>query len=162
MEHKLTSDNVHGIYDGACWHWHLKRNISMTPAQMASILGGLGLVTLVIGSAFYWAGASFILPFSLIEIAALLFAFIYTVIHANDYEKLILSDNEVKIERKIGFKTSHAQLVRSLTRIDQRLHTNELIQLRQGTRCVSFGQFVHANLRPVLSKEIAARMRLQT
>jgi hypothetical protein len=45
-----------------------------------------------------------------------------------------------------------------LTRIDQRLHSNELIQLRQGNRSVYFGQFVHANLRPVLSKEIAARM----
>jgi len=152
------SENVYGSYDGACWHWHLKRNISMTPGQLASIFAALGLVSLVIGTAFYWAGASFILPFSLIEIAALLMAFIYTVIHANDYEKLILSDNDVKIERKIGLKTSHAQLVRSLTRIDQRLHSNELIQLRQGNRSVYFGQFVHANLRPVLSKEIAARM----
>jgi uncharacterized membrane protein len=66
---------VMGNYDGSSWSWHLKRNISISPTQLALIFGGLGLVSLLIGLAFYWAGASLILPFSLFEIVALLVAY---------------------------------------------------------------------------------------
>jgi len=80
--------------------------------------GVLGLVTLLIGTAFFWAGAHYILPFSMVEIAALLIAFIYNAIHANDYESLILSDNFVHIESKIGLQTKQVQMARYLTRVD--------------------------------------------
>jgi branched-subunit amino acid transport protein len=49
---------VLGNYDGSSWSWHLKRNISRSPTQLALIFGALGLVSLIIGFAFYWVGAS--------------------------------------------------------------------------------------------------------
>ena len=158
MTSKHISENVLGNFDGSCWCWHLKRNISMAPTQLLQIFVGLGLVTLLIGTAFYGVGATYILPFSLIEISVLMIAFIYNAIHANDYEKLTLSADAVEIERKMGFTTSHAKLVRSMTRIDPNIRQNRLIQLRQGTQSFSFGQFVHANLRPALSEQISMRL----
>ena len=36
---------VLGNYDGSSWSWHLKRNISISPSQLALIFGALGLVS---------------------------------------------------------------------------------------------------------------------
>lgn len=131
----------------------------MAPSQIARIFGVLGLVTLLIGTAFFWAGAHYILPFSLVEIAALLIAFIYNAIHANDYEALVLSGNSVHIESKVGLKTTQVQLARYLTRVGTDGLKNELIELRQGQQSMYFGQFIHANLRPLLAQQISSRMQ---
>lgn len=152
------SVNILGTFDGACWRWHIKRNISMTPAQLALIFVGLGLLTLLIGAAFFWYGASLILPFSVLEIAALLIAYFYNAIHANDYEKLTITADAVQIERKIGLKLHQVQWMRSMTRIDKTALKNELIELRQGHQMAYFGQFVHINLRLLLAKQISVRM----
>jgi len=158
MESDNFSEIVLGRYDGASWSWHLKRNISMAPGHLAMIFVGLGLFTLIIGTAFYLLGASLILPFSLFEVVVLLLAYFYNAIHANDYEKLVLSEKHVNIERKIGFQTSHVQFSRSMTRIDRDIQKNALITFKHGNQSTLFGQFVHANLRPSLAKEISKRM----
>ena len=153
-----VSGNILGQSHGSAWVWHLKRNISISPATMAWIFIGLGFVSLLIGAGFYVAGATLILPFSLVEIAVLMFAYVYNAIHANDYEKLTVEGNSVRIESKVGLKISQMQLVRSLTRVDTVKHLNEIIQLRQGSSHTLFGKFVHANLRPLLAKKIADRL----
>jgi uncharacterized membrane protein len=158
MNDMHLTNNILGSADGSCWCWHLKRNISIAPFHMALIFVALALVSLAIGTAFYMLGASLVLPFSILEIAVLLIAYFYNAIHANDYEKLILQDGVVKIERKSGFKTSQVQLVRSLTRVDLELQKNALIQIRQGNQSSFFGRFVHANLRPELAQQISNRI----
>ena len=149
---------VLGNYDGSSWSWHLKRNISISPSQLALIFCALGLVSLIIGFAFYWVGASLILPFSLVEIAVLLVAYIYNAIHANDYETLTLNGNVIQVESKIGLKLNHMQFVSSLTRVDTLDHMNQLIQLKQGQKDTYFGRYVHANFRPLLAKQISSRL----
>ncbi len=158
MENGNSSANIFGTYDDACWRWHLKRNISISPVKLALIFAGIGFISLLIGLVFFWLGASLILPFSIVEIAALLIAYVYNAIHANDYEKLILSRELVQIERKIGLKLHQAQLVRSMTRVDKTKLTNELIEIRQGKQLTYFGQFVHVNLRLSLAEQISARL----
>ena len=154
-----VSENILGQSHGAAWVWHLKRNISISPATLAWIFIGLGFVSLFIGGAFYFAGATLILPFSLVEIAVLVVAYFYNAIHANDYEKLTVEGNSVKIENKVGLKISQMELVRSMTRVDTLSHLNEIIQLRQGSVHTFFGKFVHANLRPLLAKKISDRLQ---
>ena len=158
MKSGPTLANLQGQFDGTCWCWHLKRNVSISPALLATLFAGLSLLTLTIGSAFYWVGASLILPFSVIEVAALLTAYFYNAIHANDYEKLLVSESTIQIERKIGFHTSQIELLRSMTRVDQTLHPNKLIELRHGKHSTFFGRFVHANLRPELAQHISSRL----
>jgi hypothetical protein len=154
------SDSISGKLDGTGWVWHQKRNISIAPSQLAFIFMGLGTVSLLIGFGFYSVGASLVLPFCLVEIAALLLAYFYNAIHANDYEKLIVDGNVITLESKVGFKTHQVQLVKSLTRVDTLSHLNEMVQLRQGTTNTYFGKFVHANLRPQLARKISERLGL--
>jgi uncharacterized membrane protein len=158
MSSAFLSDNVLGAPDGTGWCWHLKRNISLTPVQMASIFAGLSFITLVIGVAFYQFGASFVLPFSMIEITALSIAFVYNAIHANDYEKLVIKANEIYIESKIGFQVTHVEMVRSLTRVNSTQLCHELIEIKQGHFSSDFGRFIHINARLMLAKQISARL----
>ena len=153
-------ESISGTHDGSRWVWHLKRNISISPANMALIFVGLGAFSLLIGFGFYWVGASLVLPFTLVEITALLIAYFYNAIHANDYEKLIVDGNVIQIERKVGFKFTQTQLVKSMTRVDTLSHMNAMVNLRQGKRNNYFGNFVHANLRPLLAKKISERLRI--
>ena len=152
------SENILGQSQGSAWVWHLKRNISISPVTMAWIFTGLGFVSLLIGAGFYWLGATLVLPFSVVEIAVLVIAYIYNAIHANDFEKLTVEGNSLKIESKVGLKTSELQFVRSLTRVETMSDLDEMIQLRQGSIQAVFGKFVHANLRPLLAKKIADRL----
>jgi uncharacterized membrane protein len=73
-------ENILGQSQGAAWVWHLKRNISISPVTMAWIFMGLGFVSLLIGAGFYWLGATLVLPFSLVEIAVLVLAYVYNAI----------------------------------------------------------------------------------
>jgi uncharacterized membrane protein len=159
MSSRDLTANVLGSYDGKCWRWHHKRNISMAPAHMALIFTGLSLVSLIIALAFYWAGASLILPFSLFEILCLGMAYFYNAVHANDYETLILSDKLVHIESQIGLNFHQVQLTRSMTRLGHSNHKNALIEIKQGQQSSYFGQFVHANLRPALATQITTHLQ---
>jgi uncharacterized membrane protein len=158
MSSAYLSENVMGSHDGANWCWHLKRNISLTPVQMAVVFGGLSMLTLLIGLAFYNFGASFVLPFAFVEVVALAVAFVYNAIHANDYEKLVLTDHEIQIESKVGFQFTQVQMVRSLTRIEHSKIANELIELKQGPQSNYFGQFIHTSMRLLLAEQISKRM----
>ena len=158
MSHFHIPDNILGSHDGSRWVWHLKRNISIAPSHLAYIFVGLGTFSLLIGFGFYWMGASLVLPFCLIEISALLIAYFYNAIHANDYEKLVLDGNLINIEWKLGFKINRVQLVRSMTRVDMLGQPDEIVQLRQGSHNTYFGKFVHANLRPLLAQKISERL----
>lgn len=160
MSHLNIPELILGRHEGDGWVWHLKRNISISPSHLAFIFGCLGLISLLIGFGFYVMGATLVLPFSLVEIAVLFLAYFYNAIHANDYEKLIVDGNLIKIETKLGFKTHQMQLVRSLTRVDTLTHMNEMVHLRQGTKDTHFGKFVHANLRPLLARKISERLHL--
>jgi uncharacterized membrane protein len=85
-------------------------------------------------------------------------AFVYNAIHANDYEKLVLTDSEVQIERKIGFQVTQIHLKRSKTRVERSKLKNDLIELRHGQQSADFGRFIHTNMRLLLAEQISKRM----
>ena len=51
-------------------HWFLKRNCSVTPAQLGWLYASLCVVSLGIGTIFWFQGARLILPFAWAELAA--------------------------------------------------------------------------------------------
>ncbi len=67
----MTSQ-IFGSFDGTSWSWHLKRNISISPTQMALIFTVLGLISLAIGAVMYSMGAPLVRAFWLLGVATLL------------------------------------------------------------------------------------------
>jgi len=150
--------NLMGLRIDDSWQWIFRRNCSISPKQMAIIFAFLACISLIIGISFYVAGALLILPFSCLEIIALVIAFFYNAIHANDYEKLTIDSSFVTLEFKKGFHLTQTQLVKAFCRVDLLQENKNLIQIRQGSKSELFGVHIHANKRPLLEKELRSRI----
>lgn len=76
----------------------IKRNCSISPRQLALLLGATAAVSFGIGVGFATFGAWVILPFAGLEIAGLAIAFCCVGRHAGDYEKFELEQGRLKVE----------------------------------------------------------------
>jgi len=121
--------------------------------QLAIIFLLLGMVSVGIGVIFYSLGATLILPFSFVEVFALVVAYFYNALHANDYERLRIDGKNVYFESKYGRTYREENFLKSLTRIMPSDNTH-LINLSQGKKNIYFGKNIHARLRPSLEREI--------
>jgi uncharacterized membrane protein len=142
-----------GIKTEYGYEFYLKRNCSISPAQLAIIFIVLGIVSIAIGSIFYSLGATLILPFSFLEIFALTAAYFYNALHANDYERLRVDSKNIYFESKFGLKYREENFLNSLARILPSDHHN-LINLSQGQKNIHFGKHIHTRLRSLLEIEI--------
>ncbi len=142
-----------GIKTDYGYEFYLKRNCSISPTLLAIIFILLGLISLLIGIIFYFFGATLILPFSFLEVFALVAAYFYNALHANDYERLRVDSKNVYFESKFGLKYREENFLKSLARILPSDH-HHLINLSQGQRNIHFGKHIHTRLRSLLEIEI--------
>jgi uncharacterized membrane protein len=138
--------------------FYLKRNCSISPIQLALVFVFLGLISVLIGIVFYSFGATLILPFSFLEVAALVVAYFYNALHANDYELLRIDHEKIYFESKFGFQHRKESFSKSLTRILPSQYNN-LINLSQGQRSIHFGKNIHTRLRSFLEIEIRKTLK---
>ena len=150
--------NFKGVRLEDSWQWIFRRNCSISPKQMTIIFAVLACICLIIGISFYVMGALLILPFSCLEIVALVIAFFYNAIHANDHEKLTIDSSFVNLELKKGFHLTKTQLVKAFCRIDLLTENKNLIQISQGSKGEVFGIHIHASKRPLFEKELRSRI----
>ena len=92
-----------GVKTGDGYEFYLKRNCSISPSQLAAVFIFLGTISVFIGIVFYSLGATLILPFSCLEVLALMTAFFYNAIHANDYELLRVDQQNIYFESNFMF-----------------------------------------------------------
>lgn len=147
-----------GVKTNYGFEFFLKRNCSISPKLLAVIFIFLGLISLLIGITFYLFGATLILPFSFLEVFALVAAYIYNALHANDYELLRVDKNNVYFESKFGLKSREENFLKSMVRILPS-DSNNLINLSQGQRHVHFGKNIHIRLRSMLEIEIKQALK---
>jgi|CryBogDrversion2_11_1035321.scaffolds.fasta_scaffold55132_1 uncharacterized membrane protein len=140
------------------WEWHFKRNCSISPKQLIYIFASLAIVSLLIGTVFYFLGASLILPFSFVEILVLSVAFYYNAMHAIDFERLVIDNNLVIIERKKGRQESEIKLTRGFTRVQTLNSEGNIIIINQGELKTTFGHHVHPNYREKVMRELRERL----
>ncbi len=77
-----------------------KPNNSLPVASMARLVMFLAIVPIGIAIAFALAGIWMVLPFTLIELSALAYAFYFFSCHVDDYECISISDDRLVVERK--------------------------------------------------------------
>jgi len=147
-----------GIKKEKGYEFFLKRNCSISPIQLALIFLILGIISISIGTVFYIMGATLVLPFALLEILALVAAYIYNAVHANDYERLSIENEHVFFESKFGRRRSEENFRRSLTRVLPS-EREQLVHIAQGQRNIHFGKNLHATLRSLLETEVKHALR---
>jgi uncharacterized membrane protein len=139
--------------------WFLKRNCSVTPAQLGWLYASLCVVSLGIGLAFWAQGAVLILPFAGLELAAVGTAFLVYARHAADGETISLTGRRLVVELESAGHRELAEFDRDSVRVEPSFDDGSLIELSGRGRRVNVGRYVRPELRPALAQEIRRALR---
>ena len=144
---------------GQNFHWFLKRNCSVTPAQLGWLYASLCVVSLGIATVFWFQGARLILPFAWVELAAVGVAFLVYARHATDGEKISLQGEQLVVELENAGRLERSEFNREWVRIEPKADDHSLIEVSGQGRSVEVGRYVRPELRPVLAREIRMALR---
>jgi uncharacterized membrane protein len=138
---------------GPAIQWQLRRNCSVTPAQ----LGWLYLSLCVV---FFWVhGATLVLAFAGLEITLVGLAFLAYARHATDGEWISLQGTRLVVEKESAGRRERAEFSRQWVRVEPKSGDHSLIELSGQGRSIEVGRFVRPELRQVLAREIRRALR---
>ncbi len=137
----------------------LRRNCSVTPQQLGWLYLSLCLVSVTIGVAFWYQGATLVLPFAWAELIAVGVAFAVYARHATDGETIRLGETELVVELENGGKLQRSEFRREWVRVEPGAADSSLIEVSAHGQKVKIGRFVRPELRPVLAREIRLALR---
>ncbi len=140
-------------------HWFLRRNCSVTPQQLGWLYLSLCLVSLSIGTAFWFQGAKLVLPFAWAEVIAVGVAFAVYARHATDGETIRLAGSQLVVELESGGRTERAEFRREWVRVEPGAGDSSLIELSAHGKKVQVGRYVRPELRPQLARELRLALR---
>lgn len=145
--YRLATVSAEGV------HWTLRRNCSVTPAQLGKVFVLLGLLSLTIAGFFWLQGAVMVLPFAVLELTGLATAFVVHARHATDLERISVLGNEVLVEIETAGRTERCALPRAWARVDAGA-SRQLVEVRSSGARVQVGRYLRSELRPQLAREI--------
>ncbi len=140
-------------------HWFLKRNCSVTPAQLGWMYVSLCVVSLGIGAFFWVQGAHLVLPFAWIELMAVGAAFMVYARHATDGERISLQGAQLVVELENAGRLERAEFNRQWVRIEPTTGDTSLIEVSGQGRTVQVGRYVRPELRSALARELRLALR---
>ena len=139
--------------------WFLRRNCSVTPAQLGWFYASLCVVSMAIAGFFWLHGATLILPFAWLELGAVGLAFLVYARHAADGERIWLQGRRLVVELETGGQLQRTEFDPDWVRVEPRSGDRSLIEVSGRGRSVSVGRFVRPELRPLLAQEIRSALR---
>lgn len=144
---------------GPSVQWALKRNCSVSPAQLGWFYASLCVLSLGIAVFFWHQGATMILPFAWLELTVVGVAFLVYARHATDGERISLQGPSLVVELENGGRLERAEFHRDWVRVEPQADHRSLIEVSGRGRSVQVGRFVRPELRPALAQEIRRALR---
>ena len=145
--------------EGQAIRWFLRRNCSVTPAQLGWFYASLCVVSLGIATFFWVQGAVLILPFAGAELAGIGVALLVYARHASDGETISLEGRRLVVELESAGHLHRTRFDRDRVRVEPGAGSRSLIELSGEGQRVSVGRYVRPELRPVLAQEIRRALR---
>ena len=139
--------------------WFLRRNRSVTPAQLGWFYVSLCVVSLGIATAFWAQGALLVMPFAWLELIAVGIGFLVYARHAADREQISLRDRHLVIELEQAGKLERMEFRREWVRVEPKQGDNSLIEVSAQGQSIQVGRYVRPELRPLLAREIRMALR---
>jgi uncharacterized membrane protein len=139
--------------------WFLKRNCSVTPAQLGWFYASLCVLSLGIAAVFWSLGATLILPFAWLELGLVGLALLVYARHATDGERIWLQERRLVVETETGGQLRRTEFDPDWVRVEPRSDDRSLIEVSGRGRSVRVGRFVRPELRPLLAQEIRSALR---
>ena len=135
----------------------MRRNCSVTPAQLLGVFVLLSGVSLGVAGFFWWQGAVLVMPFALLEIMALGTAFVVYARHATDGERIDLSAGRLVVEREVAGRCQRQEMVGWMQVVTP---AGGLVEVRSGTQAVLVGRYLRSEQRQVLARELRQALLL--
>ena len=150
-----------GVMAGSDWlaEWSLKRRCALSPRQMYRVYLGVSGASLLIAAGFWFIGASLVLPFAAIELAALGLAMLFYVRHAADRDLIAMKPSLVRVEQHRAGQVSRVDFNPRWIRVEPDQHDGSLVRLSGQGRSVVVGGFVSRDGRPQLAEEFRWALR---
>ncbi|HJS78572.1 MAG TPA: DUF2244 domain-containing protein [Burkholderiales bacterium] len=127
----------------------LKRNCSMSPADLARVFAALAALVLAIGAGFAAAGAWLVLPFAGLEVLLLGAAFVLHARHAADYERIELQSGRLEVEVTEADRVTRYQLQNARVSMEE-----GRVVLRDAKEEIEIGRHIGAEARAELVAEL--------
>lgn len=133
--------------------WCLRRNCALTPGQLGAFFASICAVSLAIGGFFFLQGATWVVAFAGLEMAALGLALLCFARHARDGERLTLAGRTLTVELQQGgrVQTQHFNADWLTVTLDGR---DGLVHLAGEGRRVAVGRQLRPALRPLLAQDL--------
>ena len=144
---------------GHAIHWRLRRNCSVTPAQLGWFYLSLCALSLGIGVFFWLQGATLVLAFAGLELALVGLDFLAYARHATDGELISLQGASLVVECESAGRRERAEFARQWVRVEPKSGDHSLIELSGQGRSIEVGRFVRPELRQDLAREIRKALR---
>lgn len=157
--HREPPATVADPADPALKEWWLKRNCALSPRQFVVLFVSLCSVSLTIAVVFLLRGAWMILPFTVLELGALLSACVVHARHAIDYEHICLFPNRLVVERMHAFRLTRHEFNPLWVRVEPGATSREPMILRSAGTSVRIGQYLMADARAPFATELRAWLR---
>lgn len=139
--------------------WLLKRNCSLTPSQLIYFYVSLCAVSLGIAAFFWSMGATLVMPFAWLELAAVGVALLVYARHAGDGEKIVLHEGRLVVELEVAGRTRRSEFNSQWVRVEPVRGDGSLISVSGQGHSVSVGRHVRPELRPALAREIRRALK---
>lgn len=139
--------------------WFLKRNCCLTPRQLGLAYAVLFLLSSAVAAIFTLHGAWQVFVYSMLEMAAVAYAFLHYARHATDHERIELSDDCLLIERVLAGQMHRTILDPHWTRVAMPRSSEEMVKLEACGTKVQIGRFVTEATRRKVAQELRHELR---
>lgn len=140
--------------------WVLRRNgSSITPRQLMAVYLSLCVVSLLIGAAFWWQGATYVLAFAGVELLLVGAALVVYARHAADRETVTLAERDVEVERHFGRQVERAAFRAEWVCVEPAQAQGSLVELAGQGRRMLVGRFLRPEHRAALAQELRRALR---
>ncbi|MFM8768655.1 MAG: DUF2244 domain-containing protein [Rubrivivax sp.] len=139
--------------------WVLRRNCSLTPAQLAGFYASMCVVSLGIASGFALYGAPVVLWFAGIELVLLALALLVYARHATDADTVTLSGQDLTVEQSFGAARTSARFRAPWVSVEPSHGDGSLIELSGQGQVARIGRFLRPEARADLARELRSALR---
>jgi uncharacterized membrane protein len=137
----------------------LKRNCSITPAQLLAAYAGLSVLSLGVAIASWSQGARLVAAFTGCELLAVALAMLAFARHAGDRERILLGDGRLVVEWIHGPAVDRVEFAQESVTVEPESDERSLIELSGRGERIAVGRYLRPEWRPALAVELSAALR---
>ena len=134
--------------------WVIKRNCALSPGQLGCWFGSLTVFSLLLAGLLALKGAWLVVPFTLVEIAALGVAYLWWGRHAADYERIMVGSGSLSVEISRGERLSRIEHHPAWVRVEYGGARRDPVRIVSSGGAIEIGGLVPEDRRAALANEL--------